>query len=148
MPRWNGKSKKQDKRTRDGFEEVYSCEKCGADIFYSHEMKKLLEPRTRYYHSDLRCKTIQQTRKVAQHEKNAKSLRPSVIQELRSEIRSWFDTGKSLYEILFEIMIRRKFEIDQVSTRELAAAFYPSEVLRDLSGELQPTYTAIKRILS
>jgi len=138
MARWNGRSRKQNKKTRDGYEPIEICTKCQADIFFSHEIKKFLEPRTRFWHSDLRCKTIIQSKKTDQQNKNAKVLRREVIQELKSEIAS-FAEGTTMLEIFYEIIKRRKVEIDKVSKKEIAVSFFPHDTYRSITGDLEPT---------
>jgi len=146
MARWNGRSRKQNKKTRDGYEPIETCPNCQADIFFSHEIKRYLEPRTRYLHSDVRCKTIQKARKVAQTEKNKKTLRPEVIQELKSEVLSFDPDTTTQVETIYEVMVKRKFEIDKVSKRELAVAFFPNDTYKNQTGETVPTHEGIAKM--
>lgn len=142
------RSKKQNKNIRAGYEPIISCSKCNADVFYSHEVKKWLESRTRFFHSNIRCQTIKKNSKVAQTERNKKTLRPEIIQELKHEIAS-FDRDKCTdQEVAYEIFLRRKFEIDRVSIREIAVAFFPQDTFKNERGETEPTHRGIQRTQS
>ena len=134
--------------TKSGGEEIRKCGfGCGSDIFYSHEEGRMLEPRTRTPHTKKRCDMILDTKKSEQREKNLRTLRKEVIDDLKKQIAvHQLDGRTNPIEILFYLLKDRKFAIDAVSVRELAVAFFPNEVIPDVNGELQPTHKTVQRI--